>query len=101
MQLRVRKNTSFQGPPKTLGSANPHPAPASDSKVTRKRLSERGLLAETSEKGKPAPLGATRRLVVERTNSWHNAHKKLVWLRSIRRGSSTSGWPSPRCSSSC
>ena len=25
------------------------------------------------------PLAATRRWVVERTNSWHNAHKKLAW----------------------
>ena len=50
-----------------------------DSKATRERLEERGLLAEVSKKGKPAPLGATQRWVVERTNSWHNAHKKLVW----------------------
>ena len=50
-----------------------------DSKAARERLEERGLLAEISEKGKPAPLAATRRWVVERTNSWHNAHKKLVW----------------------
>ncbi len=50
-----------------------------DSKATRERLKERGLLAEISEKGKPAPLAATQRWVVERTNSWHNAHKKLAW----------------------
>jgi transposase len=50
-----------------------------DSKATRERLEERGLLAEISEKGKPAPLAATKRWVIERTNSWHNAHKKLVW----------------------
>ena len=50
-----------------------------DSFVTRERLKDRGLIGEISEKGKPAPLGATRRWVVERTNSWHNAHKKLVW----------------------
>jgi transposase len=51
-----------------------------DSKATRERLEEeRGLLAEISQKGKPAPLTATKRWVVERTNSWHNAHKKLVW----------------------
>ena len=31
------------------------------------------------KKGKPAPLQATKRWVVERTNSWTNAHKKLVW----------------------
>jgi hypothetical protein len=32
-----------------------------------------------SQKGKPAALGTTNRWVVERTNSWQNAHKKLVW----------------------
>ena len=50
-----------------------------DSKATLERLRERGLLAEISEKGKPAPTSATKRWVVERTNSWHNAHKKLSW----------------------
>jgi len=50
-----------------------------DSEATRERLRARGLLAEISEKGKPAPVAATKRWVVERTNSWHNAHKKLVW----------------------
>ena len=47
-----------------------------DSKAARERLEERGLLAEISEEGKPAPLAATRRWVVERHNSWHNVHKK-------------------------
>ncbi len=50
-----------------------------DSKATRERLEERGLLAKISKKGEPAPLVATKRWVIERTNSWHNAHKKLVW----------------------
>lgn len=50
-----------------------------DSQTTRDRLQLRGLLAEISQKGKPAPLQATKRWVVERTNSWANAHKKLVW----------------------
>jgi Transposase DDE domain len=50
-----------------------------DSKATRERLKERGLIAEISQKGRPAPLAATKRWIVERTNSWHNAHKKLVW----------------------
>ena len=39
----------------------------------------RGLRAEISEKDKPAPVAATKRWVVERTGSWQNAHKKLVW----------------------
>jgi transposase len=36
-----------------------------DSEATRERLEERGLLAEISQKGKPAPLAATKRWVVE------------------------------------
>ncbi len=50
-----------------------------DSRATREKLKDRGLIAAISEKGKPAPLAATKRWVVERTNSWNNAHKKLVW----------------------
>ena len=50
-----------------------------DSNVTRERLKERGLNAQIALKGQPAPLQAAQRWVVERTNSWHNAHKKLVW----------------------
>lgn len=55
-----------------------------DSEATRKRLGERRLEAAISEKGKPAPLQVTKRWVVERTNSWHNAHKKLVWCTERR-----------------
>jgi transposase len=50
-----------------------------DSRLTRERLLELGLEWEISGKGKPAPFWATNRWVVERTSSWHNAHKKLVW----------------------
>ena len=52
---------------------------AYDSATTRRKLAARRLVGEISEKGKPAPLKAGNRWVVERTNSWHNAHKKLVW----------------------
>ena len=56
-----------------------------DSRSTREKLEDRGLLAVISEKGKPAPLAATKRWVVERTNSsWNNAHKKLVWCTERR-----------------
>src|SRR5215207_9343090 len=48
-----------------------------DSRSTTEKLADRGLLAAISEKGKPAPLQATKRWVVERTNSWNNAHKKF------------------------
>jgi IS5 family transposase len=40
-----------------------------DSEATRQKLKARGLIPVISEKGKPAPLRATKRWVVERTNS--------------------------------
>jgi transposase len=52
---------------------------AYDSKKTRQLLESRGLVGVIAKKGVPAPLAAGLRWVVERTNSWHNAHKKLVW----------------------
>jgi transposase len=55
-----------------------------DSQTTREKLKSRGLEPMISERGKPAPLGATKRWVVERTNSWSNAHKKLVWCTERR-----------------
>ena len=55
-----------------------------DSDLTRERLLERGLIAEISERGRPAPLKATGRWIVERTNAWQNAHKKLVWCTERR-----------------
>ena len=63
-----------------------------DSQTTREKLKSRGLEAMISEKGKPAPLWATKRWVVEqRTNYWHNAHKKLVWCTE-RRGKVIDFW---------
>jgi transposase len=66
-----------------------------DSFVTRERLRERlreqGLVGEVSRKDIPAPLAATQRWVVERTGSWHNAHKKLVWCTE-RRGRVIDFW---------
>lgn len=74
-----------------LGALGPMPERPSvhldrayDSEATRKRLESRGLEAVISQKGKPAPLQATKRWVVERTNSWNNAHKKLVWCTERR-----------------
>jgi hypothetical protein len=55
-----------------------------DSQTTRKKLWARGLATEIPEKGKAAPVAATGRWIVERTNSWHNAHKKLVWCTERR-----------------
>ena len=62
-----------------------------DARTVRERIRERGLVAEISEKGKPAPIAATGRWVVERTNSWSNAHKKLVWCTE-RRGRVVDFW---------
>jgi len=59
--------------------ASVHLDRAYDSNVTRQLLEDRGLVGVISKKGKPAPLGATKRWVIERTNSWSNAHKKLLW----------------------
>ena len=56
-----------------------------DSQSTREKLTDRGLLAQISKKGRPDPLGATKRWVVERTNAWSNSYKKLVWCTE-RRG---------------
>jgi hypothetical protein len=50
-----------------------------------------GLVAEISKKGKPTPLTATKRWVVERTGSWHKAHKKLVWCTE-RKGRMIAFW---------
>lgn len=71
--------------------ASVHLDRAYDSAVTRRKLAARCLVGEISEKGKPAPLKATKRWVVERTNSWHNAHKKLVWCTE-RRGQVIDFW---------
>ena len=62
-----------------------------DSNVTRRLLEDRGLIGVICEKGKPAPLRAGLRWIVERTNSWHNAHKKLVWCTE-RRGRVIDFW---------
>jgi IS5 family transposase len=50
-----------------------------DSSFTRERLKELGLNPEIAKKAQPALLQAGQRWVVERTNFWHNAHKKLAW----------------------
>jgi hypothetical protein len=71
-----------------------------DSDATRKRLEERALIGVISEKGKPAPLAATKRWVVERTNSWSMPTRSWCCAPSARGGSSTSGWPSRTRSSS-
>ena len=69
-----------------LAGLGPLPAPMTvhidrgyDSGLTRERLTARGLRAAIAPRGKPAPATAGLRWVVERTQAWTNAHKKLVW----------------------
>ena len=50
-----------------------------DTGKTRDELARRGLNGCISRRGRPAPLQATTRWVVERTNAWQNAFKKLTW----------------------
>lgn len=82
----------------TLARIDPLPEPITthldrgyDSAVTRSRLDARGVGAEIAEKGKPAPVTAGKRWVVERTNAWINAYKKLVW-RTERRARVIDFW---------
>ena len=75
-----------------LDGARVHLDRGYDSQTTRQKLKARSLNPMISEKGKkPAPLAATKRWVVERTNSWNNAHKKLVWCTE-RRGRVIDFW---------
>jgi IS5 family transposase len=55
-----------------------------DTGKTREELARRGLNASISRRGQPAPLQATTRWVVERTNAWQNAFKKLLWCTERR-----------------
>ena len=48
-----------------------------DSGKTRDLLAERGLHGEISHKGDNAPIQASQRWQVERTNAWHNAFNRL------------------------
>lgn len=66
------------------GGATVHLDRGYDSIVTRERLMARGLLGAIAPKGLPAPIAASQRWPVERTNAWTNAHKKLVWCTERR-----------------
>jgi transposase len=48
-----------------------------DSGKTRDTLAERGLRGQIAHKGEKAPIQATHRWHVERTNAWHNAFTRL------------------------
>jgi transposase len=55
-----------------------------DSGKTRALLEAKGLNGCIAKRGQPAPLMASSRWVVERTSSWQNAFKKLVWCTERR-----------------
>jgi Transposase DDE domain len=48
-----------------------------DSGKTRAELAGRGLRGQIAHKGEKAPIQASQRWQVERTNSWHNAFNRL------------------------
>jgi transposase len=67
-----------------LADLGPLPAPITvhldsgyDSGKTRDTLTERGLRGEIARKGEKAPIQASRRWHVERTNAWHNGFNRL------------------------
>lgn len=48
-----------------------------DSGKTRDELADRGLHSQIAHKGEKAPIQASKRWQVERTNAWHNAFNRL------------------------
>lgn len=48
-----------------------------DSGKTRDELTQRGLRSKIAHKGEKAPIQASQRWHIERTNSWHNAFNRL------------------------
>jgi transposase len=51
----------------------------------RQVLRERGMAGEIATRGKPAPVQAGRRWVIERTHAWANQYGKLRWCTERRR----------------
>ena len=51
----------------------------------RQVLSQRGMAGEIATRGKPAPVQAGRRWVIERTHAWANQYGKLRWCTERRR----------------
>lgn len=48
-----------------------------DSQATRSELASRGMTGQIAHKGEKAPIQASGRWQVERTNAWHNAFNRL------------------------
>jgi transposase len=75
----------------TDGAMTIHLDRGDDFAVTRQHLAQRGVTAAVARKGRPAPITAGKRWVVERTTAWTNAHTKLVWCTE-RRASVIAFW---------
>ncbi len=69
-----------------------HPDRGDDYPGTPDRLARHGMVGAISPKGKPAPIAATGRWVVERTHARTNAHKKPAWCTQ-RRAAVVEFWP--------
>ncbi len=48
-----------------------------DSQLTRDELAARQMTGQIAHKGEKAPIQASQRWPVERTNAWHNAFSRL------------------------
>jgi transposase len=59
------------------GDIRVHLDPGYDSQNTRDELAARGMTGQIASKGGKAPIQASQRWHVERTNAWHNALAKL------------------------
>jgi hypothetical protein len=68
-----------------------------DYQAVRDELAARGPHARIAERGKPAPIQAGRRWVIEPTHAWMNNHGKLIRCtgRHSPRSRSTSLSPAP------
>jgi transposase len=56
-----------------------------DYQTCRQVLADHGLVGEIATRGRPAPIQAGRRWVIERTHAWGNQYGKLRWCTERRR----------------
>jgi hypothetical protein len=56
-----------------------------DDQPCRQVLAEHGMAGEIAAQGKPAPVQASKRWLVERTHAWGNQYGKLRWCTERRR----------------
>jgi len=75
-----------------LGAVGPLPAQpvvhldaGYDYQPCRQVLTTRGMVGQIATRGRPAPIQAGRRWVIERTHAWANQYGKLRWCTERRR----------------